>query len=63
MNACDTIGGLPTSFSSLTAIAPHEWDRLAGDNAFASYGWLLVLIPIACVPPLMLATCVPLTTQ
>jgi predicted N-acyltransferase len=43
MNACDTIGGLPTSFSSLTAIAPHEWDRLAGDNAFASYGWLLTV--------------------
>ena len=43
MNACDTIGGLPTSFSSLRAIAPHEWDRLAGDNAFASYGWLLTV--------------------
>jgi predicted N-acyltransferase len=39
----DTIGGLPTSFSSLTEIDPHEWDRLAGDNAFATYGWLLTV--------------------
>jgi predicted N-acyltransferase len=34
---------LPTSFSSLTAIDPQEWDGLAADNAFATHGWLLTV--------------------
>lgn len=34
---------MPTLCHSLSAIDPLEWDRLAGDNAFATYGWLLTV--------------------
>ena len=34
---------MPTLLHSLKAIDPHEWDRLAGDNAFATHGWLLTV--------------------
>jgi predicted N-acyltransferase len=34
---------LPTVLHSLSDVDPCDWDRLAGDNAFATYGWLLTV--------------------
>ena len=34
---------MPTLCHSLSAIDPLDWDRLAGNNAFATYGWLLTV--------------------
>src|SRR5262245_9586252 len=39
----DTIAPLPSPFHTLSDIDPCDWDRLAGDNAFAAYGWLLTV--------------------
>lgn len=40
---CATIEALPSLFHSLKEIDPREWDRLAGENAFATHGWLLTV--------------------